>query len=76
VKDKFNISRHCTPAMVKANCVLGCINKSVSRRSREVIIHLYLVLVRPFLEYHVHFWALHYKIDIDRLETWQEEDME
>lgn len=74
--DKFNMIQNCTVATVKVNCVLGCISKSVARRSREVIISLYLAFVRPLFEYWVHFWALYDKRKIDRLETLQGVDME
>ncbi|KAK4823835.1 hypothetical protein QYF61_007084 [Mycteria americana] len=71
VDNKLNMSEQCAAMAKKAKRMLGCINKGISSRDKEVIIPFYPVLVRPHLEHCVQFWSLLCKKDVGRLEKVQ-----
>jgi len=69
--DKIYMSEQCAAAAKKADRMLGCINKGIISRDKEVTIPLYSALVRLQREYCVRVWSLLYKKDVDKLERVQ-----
>jgi len=51
VDTRLMMTQQCALAAERANCIRGCIKHSITNQSKEVIIPLYLALVRPHLEY-------------------------
>ena len=64
-------SRQCQIAYSKANKILGMISRTLSYKSRDVMLQLYKSLVRPNLEYCISAWSPYYEKDKQLLERVQ-----
>ena len=67
VDETLNTSWQCVPAAQEVNHILGCIKRSETSRSREVIPALYSAVMRPHLEYCVQFLIPQHKKDMELL---------
>lgn len=68
VDEKHNMSQQCALSAQKANCILGCIKRTVANKSREVNLPLYSALVRSCLQYCIWLWGPQHTKDINLLE--------
>ncbi len=67
IASNLKFSQHCKDAASKANKMLGFINRNFSIKNKDIILLLYISLVRPHLEYAVQFWSPHHTKNIAKL---------
>ena len=71
IDHKMNMSLQCDAAASNASKTLACIHRCFSSKSQDIILLLYLALVRPQLEYCIQFWVAAFKKDVEKLERVQ-----
>ncbi len=62
---------HCKVATCKGNKMLGFITRNFSFKYKNIILPMYIILVRPHLKFAVHFWSPHHARGIAKLEASQ-----
>ncbi len=67
IASSLKFSQQCKKAAGIANRMLGFINRNFSFKNKDIILPLYINLVRPHLEYVVQFWSPHRAKDIAKL---------
>ncbi len=75
VASSLKFSQQCKDAAAKANRRLGLISINFSFKNQDIILPLYISLVRPHLKYGVHFWTPHHAKYIAKLEVVQRRAM-
>jgi len=68
VEEKLNVTQQYVFAAWQANHILGSIKRTMTSRSREVILPVCSALVRPHLEYCVQLWGFKHKKGTDLLD--------
>ena len=71
VANDLKSSVHVTTVAAKANSRLGIINRNFSVLTKDILLPLYLSLVRPILDYGAKSWSPHLVRDIQALERVQ-----
>ena len=71
VQDNLKAEGQVEQAVLKANRVLGMVNRSFVNKDREVIVRIYKALIRPHLEYGVQAWRPYLEKDKLKLEKVQ-----
>lgn len=67
----LDTSQQCVLAPHKATHILDCMQRSMSRRSKEVILSLYYTVMRSHPVYCAQFWGPHHKKEMNVLEKVQ-----
>ena len=71
ISDNCLPGHQCALAAKKGNQILGQINRSFSCRTKEIMLQIFKVFVRPHLEYAVSAWSPWLRKDIEILEKVQ-----
>ena len=71
ITDNLKPTRQCKQAYSKASKALGLIGRTISFKSKDVLLRLYKTLVRPHLEYCSSAWSPYYEKDKFLLERVQ-----
>ena len=71
IDSKLSFNQHVNNICKRANSALGFLRRNFNNSPRKVKADLYLIYIKPILEYAVPVWALHTRYLINKLESVQ-----
>ncbi len=71
ILSSLKFSQKCKDSPGKANRMMGFINRIFCFKNKDVILPLYISLVKSHLDYALQFWTPHHAKDIAKLESIQ-----
>ncbi len=69
IASNFKVSQQCKDAADKANGMVGFLNRNFSFKNKDIILPLYISLVKPHMEYAVQSWSPRHTKVIVKIET-------
>lgn len=66
VNNQLSISSQCVAVAKNTNALVACLDKRISNRDTEILLHTYFALVHALLEYYDKFWFSQFSKDVER----------
>ena len=68
----FTFTIHSAAVVKKVNQMLGIIKRKVKNKTKDIIVRLYIALVKPHLEYCIQLWNPSLKLTLNLLKAFKD----